>query len=91
MVSNYQYVVVGGGAAGITFTSQLLRQRPESQVVIVDPAEFHYYQPAWTLCGGAGWNVEATKRRESECIPKGANWIQDHVESFIPESNQVTL
>ncbi|KAJ1639678.1 hypothetical protein T492DRAFT_832712 [Pavlovales sp. CCMP2436] len=51
-------VVVGGGAAGLSVASMLLRKGCD--VVVVEPAEFHYYQPGWTLVGGGVMPAEQT-------------------------------
>ena len=50
MNKHYQIVIVGGGTAGITVASRLLRknQSLKGKIAIIDPAEYHYYQPLWT-------------------------------------------
>ncbi|KAG8857150.1 hypothetical protein FRB91_011695 [Serendipita sp. 411] len=47
-------VVVGAGTAGLTAASQLQRALAKNRktlakedFVIIDPAEYHYYQPGW--------------------------------------------
>ncbi|MAC51939.1 MAG: pyridine nucleotide-disulfide oxidoreductase, partial [Gimesia sp.] len=52
-VIHHQVVIVGGGTAGISVAAQLTRGwSNQLDVVIVDPSDSHYYQPAWTLVGG---------------------------------------
>lgn len=51
MKGHYQIIIIGGGNAGISVAAQLLRKE-RVDLVIVDPATHHYYQPAWTLVGG---------------------------------------
>jgi sulfide:quinone oxidoreductase len=46
MANHYQILIVGGGNAGISVASQLLRKRRNLKIAIVDPSEKHYYQPA---------------------------------------------
>jgi sulfide:quinone oxidoreductase len=49
----HQIVIVGGGTAGITVAAQLTKGFfNQIDVVILDPASNHFYQPAWTLVGG---------------------------------------
>lgn len=91
MNRRHQVVVIGGGAAGITFAAQMLKKRPETDIAIVEPSEVHHYQPAWTLCGGVGWDVESTRRPEEDYIPDSATWIKDYAEAFEPDSNKVIL
>jgi NADH dehydrogenase FAD-containing subunit len=40
-------VIVGGGTGGIMSAAQFLK-KGNVKVTLLEPAEFHYYQPAWT-------------------------------------------
>ena len=51
-VLKHDVVIVGGGSAGIAVASSLLARSPYLNLVIIDPAETHYYQPGWTMVGG---------------------------------------
>ena len=86
----HQIVVVGGGSAGIAVAATLLRKNKSLDIAIVDPSDTHYYQPAFTLVGGGAYSIDDTKRDESRCIPAGAQWIQEAVESFDPQNNTLT-
>ena len=86
---HYTVIIVGGGNAGISVASQILKKRIELDVAIIDPSENHYYQPAWTLVGGGTFDIHKTVKPESSVIPEGARWIKDAVESFNPEENQL--
>ncbi len=56
--SNHDVVIVGGGTAGITVAASLRRRAPKSlDIAIIDLAESHYYQPAWTLVGGGAYSL----------------------------------
>jgi sulfide:quinone oxidoreductase len=87
---HYSVIIVGGGNAGISVASQILRRRIELDIAIIDPSENHYYQPAWTLVGGGTFDIGKTIKPESSVIPDGARWIRDAVASFEPERNQLT-
>lgn len=89
-MAHYQILVVGGGNAGISVTSQLLRKNKNLNIAIIEPSENHYYQPAWTLVGGGTFDINRTKRKELSVIPKGVIWIKDAVTTFQPEKNEVT-
>ena len=91
MKTQHQIVIVGGGNAGISIASQLLRKDSSLDIAIVDGAKKHYYQPAWTLVGGGEFNIQDTERDEASVIPKGATWIQQMVAGFKPEENKITL
>jgi sulfide:quinone oxidoreductase len=90
-MQHHQILIVGGGNAGISVAAQLLRHHRQLDVAVIDPANDHYYQPAWTLVGAGAFNIYDTVKSEAAVIPKGAQWIKQRVESFDPESNSVTL
>ncbi|MFF5380833.1 NAD(P)/FAD-dependent oxidoreductase [Pedobacter suwonensis] len=89
MKNHHQILIVGGGNAGISVAAQLLKKDHNLDIGIVDPAENHYYQPAWTLVGGGAFDIHKTVRKEADCIPEKATWIQDEVHSFSPEENSL--
>jgi sulfide:quinone oxidoreductase len=91
MKTQHQIVIVGGGNAGISIASQLLRKDSSLDIAIVDGAKKQYYQPAWTLVGGGEFDIQDTERDEASVIPAGTTWIQQMVSSFKPEENKVTL
>lgn len=87
--NHYQLVIVGGGNAGISVAAQLLLKDKKLDIALIDPADKHYYQPAWTLVGGGAFNIQDTERPESSVIPKGTTWIKEKVLSFDPENHGV--
>lgn len=90
--SEHDVVIVGGGTAGITVAASLRRRAPKSlDIAIIDPAESHYYQPAWTLVGAGAYPLERTRRDMASLIPSGVSLIRDSVTGFQPDANQVTL
>jgi sulfide:quinone oxidoreductase len=91
MKTHHRILIVGGGNAGISIAAQLLRKDASLDIAIIDGAQKHYYQPAWTLVGGGEFDIHDTERSESSVIPVGATWIQQMVESFKPEENKITL
>lgn len=88
--THHQIVIIGAGTAGITVAARLLREDRNLDIAIIDPADKHYYQPAWTLVGGGTFSYEKTERDMKDLIPKGAKWIKDFVSDVDPEKNQVT-
>lgn len=91
MPTKYQIIIVGGGNAGISVASKLLLKNRSLNIAIIEPADKHYYQPAWTLVGAGVFDINATVRNEADVMPKGVNWIKQKVVSFTPESNSVLL
>lgn len=84
-------VIIGAGTAGISVAAKLRRQQSDLDIVIIDPAEHHYYQPAWTLVGGGAYNAKDTQRRLNQVLPSGVDHIAQAVTVLDPDNNQVTL
>lgn len=87
----HQIVIIGAGTAGITVAAQLLLKNKKLDIAIIDPAQKHYYQPAWTLVGAGTFNYKDTERDMGSLIPKGAKWIPEYVAEVLPEDNEVVL
>ena len=85
----YDIVIVGGGAAGAGVAFSLLKRKPKLNIAIIEPAEQHYYQPAWTLVGAGEFNIMDSVRPMVDCLPKSAIWIKAMVTNFEPEINCV--
>jgi sulfide:quinone oxidoreductase len=88
---SFEIVIVGGGSAGIAVCASLLKRDPSLNIAIIEPSEFNYYQPAWTLVGAGEYNSSDTKRSTKSVIPKGATWIKASVVAFEAEKNRVQL
>jgi sulfide:quinone oxidoreductase len=93
MNKHYQIAIVGGGTAGITVASRLLRknQSLKGKIAIIDPAEHHYYQPLWTLVGAGVSSLKSARKDMKSVMPEGVQWIKNAVSSFRPENNSITL
>jgi sulfide:quinone oxidoreductase len=89
MKSHFQILIVGGGNAGISVAAQFLRKNSSLDIAIIDPADKHYYQPAWTLVGAGVFDIKKTERNEADVMPKNVNWIKEPAASFDPENNTV--
>ena len=91
MNTNYQVLIIGGGTAGIMTAAQLKKKKPNLKIGLIDPADMHYYQPAWTLVGGNTYDFQDTARTMKSLIPSGVEWIKEFAASFLPEQNKVVL
>lgn len=85
----YDIVIIGGGAAGIGVAASLIKRDKTLNIAIIEPADKHYYQPAWTLVGAGEFNIAKTERNMVNCIPPGVMWIRDEVTLFEPDANLV--
>jgi len=91
MPTTYQVLIIGGGNAGISVASQLLRKNKELDIAIVEPSDKHYYQPAWTLVGAGVFDINDTERNEADVMPDGVTWIKNRASVFNPDENYVEL
>ncbi|MEZ5756671.1 MAG: FAD/NAD(P)-binding oxidoreductase [Emcibacteraceae bacterium] len=89
--NSYDVVVVGGGSAGISTVSSLLKRRHWLKIAVIEPKEEHYYQPGWTLVGGGIFVMDETIRPEQSVMPEGVTWIKEEAATFDPEKNSVGL
>lgn len=89
--NKHNILIIGGGTGGISVAAKLRRENPALTIALIEPAEFHYYQPAWTLVGGGDYNVQDTQRPLQSVLPKGVTHIAQAVTEFFPEQNQVKL
>ncbi|TPE46866.1 NAD(P)/FAD-dependent oxidoreductase [Maribrevibacterium harenarium] len=86
----FDVVIVGGGAGGISVAASLLKRQPGVSIAIIDPASEHSYQPGWTLVGGGVFKREDTRRPMASLIPHGVTFIPAAVTTFHPDSNAVS-
>lgn len=89
MRAHHQILIIGGGTAGVMTAAQLLKQKKSNSIAIIEPADTHYYQPAWTLVGAGTYDYEKTARPMSSLIPRGAQWIKDKATGFDADNNTV--
>lgn len=90
MKSHYQVLVIGGGTAGIMVAAQLREKDRNLEIGLIEPADTHYYQPAWTLVGAGTYDFKSTARPMKSLIPAEVDWIKDYAEGFEPEKNTVS-
>lgn len=90
---NHKVVVVGGGSGGVNISHQLLQSGKfaAEDIAVIDPAEFHHYQPGWTLVGGGLKTKEELRRPMKSLFDPKLKFYNDSVATFAPESNFVTL
>jgi sulfide:quinone oxidoreductase len=89
MKSHYQVLIIGGGTAGIMTAAQMRRKDRSLDIAIIEPAEYHFYQPAWTLVGAGTFDYGKTRKPMGDLIPKGVTWIKDYATGFDPKNNSL--
>ncbi|EHY59231.1 hypothetical protein HRR83_001498 [Exophiala dermatitidis] len=89
----HKVVVVGAGSAGLCISHQLLRTGKfgTHDIAIIDPAQWHHYQPGWTLVGAGLKNKEDLKRPVESLLDPKLKFYNTGVNTFSPDQNSVNL
>lgn len=84
-------VVIGGGSAGIGLLASLLKRDPQLNITLIEPNDYHCYQPAWTLVGGGAYDLKKTRRPLADVLPNGVAWVQAAVAELLPDEQSLVL
>ncbi|KAF9005614.1 FAD/NAD(P)-binding domain-containing protein [Cyathus striatus] len=95
--NKYKVLVVGAGTGGLTVANQIYNRfkaagKPlnAGDIAVIDAAQYHYYQPGWTLVG-AGLRPRTDFCRPLDTlIPSYISHIPENVSIFSPESSSIT-
>jgi len=60
-------------------------------VAMIDPQEYHSYQPLWTLVGGGQRPFKDSQRKLVEVVDKETMWHQNFVTEFNPDKNKIKM
>ncbi|GAC72575.1 sulfide:quinone oxidoreductase [Moesziomyces antarcticus T-34] len=90
---SHKVVIIGGGSAGMAVSHQLIRSGGFAQddIAIVDPSEWHHYQPGWTLVGGGLKDKRDLRRPLASLLDPKLKHYAAAVQEFAPTQNQITL
>ncbi|CVL07129.1 probable sulfide:quinone oxidoreductase, mitochondrial precursor [Fusarium proliferatum] len=90
---SHKVVVIGGGSAGLAISHQLLRSGrfASEDIAVVDPAQWHHYQPGWTLVGAGLKTKEELTMSMPELIDPKLKFYNVSVDALTPEDNSITL
>ncbi len=88
--TNARILVVGGGAAGIGISNMLLRNLDGAKITLVEPRDFHWYQPGQTLLlAGSYTTQQDVVSPITTYLDNKVTWKQDKVMEFMPDQNKV--
>ncbi len=90
-LARHDVLIIGGGAGGTAVASRLRRARCDLDVAVIDPAKYHYYQPAWTLVGAGEYRIERTRRELASLLPRGVQHVVASVAAVDAEAREVAL
>ncbi|KAL1140388.1 hypothetical protein AAG570_000320 [Ranatra chinensis] len=82
-------LVLGGGSGGCSIAAKFAGKLGKNQIIIVDPADRHYYQPMLTLIGGGIKQLKDSSRPMESVLPNNATWIKDTVAHIDPVKSKV--
>ncbi len=89
MKNQHKVLIIGGGTAGIMVASQMKKRNGNLDIAIIEPANTHYYQPAWTLVGANAYSFDKTAKPMKDLIPKGVTWVKEYADKFDCKNNKV--
>ena len=90
ITTNAKIVVAGGGAAGIGIANMLLHNLDGAQITVVEPRNFHWYQPGQTLSlAGSYQNTSDVISPIEKYLSSQIILKQDKIAEFKPDSNIV--
>jgi sulfide:quinone oxidoreductase len=84
-----QILIIGGGTAGLTVASRLIKKLPGADIILTDSDDKHYYQPAWVFAGAGIIAKEASVRDLKSLIPDRVHFLQETVEVLNPGENYI--
>jgi len=93
----FKVLVIGGGSGGLSVANQIYDRfktagRPlnHGDVAVLDAAEFHYYQPGWSLVGAGLRPKHDFRRPLASLFPPHIAHIKENVATFSPTTSSVT-
>lgn len=80
-------VIVGGGAAGITMAAYLCDKLKRPDIMLIEPAKIHHYQPGYTMIAAGAFKADDITKPNKSLIPSSVRWLRDSVTELMPDSN----
>ena len=62
---HFKVLILGAGSGGVSVAARLKKQMSAQDIAIIEPSEYHFYQPLWTLVGAGIVSKEKTKKAMS--------------------------
>ena len=88
--SHARVLIIGGGSAGISVAARLQRAG-EDGIVLVEPSDVHYYQPAWSLVAAGIVPLDSTVKPEAHVVPSGVAWVRTSATGIDVDSRTARL
>ncbi|KAJ9598634.1 hypothetical protein L9F63_010688, partial [Diploptera punctata] len=84
-----QIAVLGGGAGGCSIAAKFSSKLGKNKVIVIEPADRHYYQAMFTMIGGGVKKLDQSYKPMKSVLPTDALWIKDKVVEIEPRHNKV--
>jgi sulfide:quinone oxidoreductase len=86
-------LILGAGTAGTMMAHHLRRRLPAAdwRISIVDRSARHLYQPGFLFLPFGIYQEADIIRRTADFLPGGVDFIQEEIESILPDRHDVTL
>lgn len=82
-------LIVGGGHAGTSMAHKFSKILNQKSIIVIEPSEVHYYQPAFTLVASGLKRLRDCARTTIGTLPKDVVWIKDEAVAICPLSDRV--
>lgn len=81
--------MVGGGTGGCAVAAKFAKKLKKHELIVLDPSEYHYYQPLFTLVGAGVGTVDDARKKEVDVLPQNCTWLKDSATEFDLKKNEV--
>lgn len=84
-------VIIGAGAGGVMLGNRMRRKFKEKdlEIVIIEPKDYHVYQPAFTLVAFDLANPNKLTKPVKDILSPGIHWVHDKATEIIASENKV--
>ncbi|PSN50889.1 Sulfide:quinone oxidoreductase [Blattella germanica] len=82
-------LVIGGGTGGCSVAAKFASKLGKNRVIVIDPADNHYYQAMFTMIGAGAKKLSESHRPMKQVLPADALWLKEKVTEIDPQKNQV--
>ncbi|KAK6113558.1 hypothetical protein QQG55_52130 [Brugia pahangi] len=89
--TSYKVVVIGGGTGGCSLSHWCHKLVPKGQIVVIDPADEHHFQPGYTFVGGGLCKLQQCVKPMKEVLHPDNIWIKQAARKINPTENSVIL
>ncbi|XP_073944854.1 sulfide:quinone oxidoreductase, mitochondrial-like [Choristoneura fumiferana] len=84
-------LIIGGGTGGCSVAWRFSRKLKDNEICVIDPAEFHYYQPLFTMVAAGIKPFEQSRRPLASVLPPTVCLLKDYAQEFDPCNSVVRM